>query len=75
MKIATKVQGLTRYIWLDGDKYSITADAQPVFHRDRYHYTLPNGVTYSHPTEFGALLMILKHHAGGEWHEPPSIEL
>jgi hypothetical protein len=69
MKIYTEVHGLTRTIWIDGQKYEIMvrSDIANYDKEDKYRYFLPNGRSYTHPTEFGALLMIIKHHAGGEW--------
>ncbi len=71
MKINTRVFGSHREIYVDGRTYAIdpnlAADRNP--NQDRWRYTLPNGKTYTHPTEFGCLLMILKDIGGGEWAE------
>ena len=78
-KIATAVSGRTRGIQINGETYWIKPNPMNDFpapglgsKQDAYVYVLPNGQWYTHPTEFGALLMILKHATGGydgDWAE------
>lgn len=85
--IATAVNGRTRGIQINGETYWIKPNPHKNFgmpgafeplddKQDAYVYVLPNGQWYTHPTEFGALLMILKHATGGydgdwaEWKAP-----
>lgn len=66
MKLDTEKNGKVRTIWIDGKAYTMRY-LDSYKSEDQWRYTLPDGETYSHPTEFGALLMILKAHAGGEY--------
>lgn len=72
MKISQYVRGADRELVIDGARYLIEhvappRDFPPNASWDAWRYTLPDGASYTHPTQFGALLMILKHLGGGAW--------
>ena len=75
MRISQRVHGADRFFIIDGKHYSIRhetrpRDLSPDVGFDEWSYHLPDGEHCSHPTQFGALLMILKHLGGGEWAQP-----
>ena len=70
--IAQNVRGANREFIMNGERFLIEyvsrpIDLPPEHGWDSWRYTLPNGEHYSHPTQFGALLMCLKHLGGGQW--------
>ena len=69
------VQGATRTFFLNGETYIIAQNPRPPdlpmhVSWDAWKYTLPTGETYSHPTQFGALMLCLKHLGGNAWTQP-----
>jgi hypothetical protein len=69
IKVNTEVKGSRRTITINGQTFTIFPlyEGPSINGTDKWQYTLPNGQTYGHPSEFGALLMCLKFAGGDEW--------
>lgn len=64
LKVSTVVRGHRRGLQIEGQTYWIYPSGLSKDY-DQWQYTLPTGAVFSHPTQFGALLMCIKH-AGGD---------
>jgi hypothetical protein len=67
MKIEQYVHGANREFVFDGERYLIEYLGNRGPNQDQWRYHLPSGVSHTHPTQFGAMLMCLKNLAGGQW--------